>query len=143
MDEAEAFGRDRVSARGRALVVESPADMPEWEYREHRRAMIVVRGERYFVAEKRLRPGGGYRYRLEPWEDGASVPGREIVYDAAHAIARDADARTAARRGAVEKALFFVSPLLGLLTGLLGVGNPRLEAPGALALTKAPDRGCG
>jgi hypothetical protein len=115
MDDGEAFGRDRVTARGRGLVVDSPADMPEWEFREHRRAVIVVRGERYFVAEKRMLDRGAYRYRLEPWEEGAGVPGRVIAYDAAYAIARDAAARTAARRGWIEKGLFFVNPLLGLL----------------------------
>ena len=114
-DDGEGFGPDRVSARGGALVVESAADMPDWEFRQYRRTAIVVRGARYCVAEKRLLPGGTYRYRLEPWVDGADVPGRTIVYDAAWATARDAEARTAARRDGIAKALFFVGPLLGLL----------------------------
>ena len=115
MTGAFAFGRDRVSFRGETVVVESPADMPEWEYREHRRTAILFRDACYFVAEKRLLPGGSYRYVLQPWEDGVGVPGRTVTYDADYAAARDAASRTASRRDGVAKALFFVSPLLGLL----------------------------
>jgi hypothetical protein len=89
--------------------------MPEWEFREHRRTRIEVDGQRYFVAEKRLLPDGTYRYLLEPWVDGVGVPGRSIVYDARYVAARDAAARTAARREGVSRALFFVGPLLGFL----------------------------
>ena len=115
MAGAEAFGRDRVSFRGDTVIVESPADMPDWEYREHRRTAILFRDACYFVAEKRLLPGRSYRYLLQPWEGGLGVPGRTITYDAGYAVARDAGARTASRRDGIAKALFFVGPLLGLL----------------------------
>jgi hypothetical protein len=111
----EALGPDRLTSRGSAFVVDSPADMPDWEFRQYRRTAIVVRGARYHVTEKRLLGSGRYRYLLERWPDGADVPGRTIVYDAAYVADRDAGARTAARRDRVGKALFFVGPLLGLL----------------------------
>lgn len=95
--------------------MESHADMPDWEFRQYRRTAIVVRGERYFVAEKRLLADGSYRYVLEPWVDGADVPGRTINYDVGYVAERDAAARTNARRDRVSRALFFVGPLLGLL----------------------------
>jgi hypothetical protein len=109
------FGRDRVSFRADTVIVESPADMPDWEFREHRRAKIRFEDVCYFVAEKRLLPGGFYRYLLQPWEGGLGVPGRTITYDATYVTARDAAARTLTRRDRVAKALFFVGPLLGLL----------------------------
>ena len=112
---AEAVGADRVWTRGITVVVESAADMQEWELRQYRRTAIVVGGERYAVVEKRLLDGGGYRYVLEPWPEGVDVPGRTVVYDADYANARDAAARLATRRDRVGKALFFVGPLLGLL----------------------------
>ena len=113
--KAEAFGADRVWTRGETLVVESAADRPEFELRQYRRTAILVGGARYAVAEKRLLDGGGFRYVLEPWPEGADVPGRTIVYDAEYAGARDAAARLATRRDRVGKTLFFVGPLLGLL----------------------------
>lgn len=106
---------DRVRRDGVGIVIETPADMPEWEFREHRRTQIEVDGARYFVGEKRLLPDGTYRYLLEPWVDDLGVPGRAIVYDAGYVSARDAAARTAARREGVSRALFFVGPLLGFL----------------------------
>lgn len=112
---AETVGRDAVRFRGAALVVESAADMPDWEFRDYRRTAILFREETYFVAEKRLLPGGSYRYVLQPWGNAADLPGRTMTYDEAYALARDATARTNARRDAVSKALFFVSPLLGFL----------------------------
>lgn len=112
---AELVGRDAVRFRGPALVVESAADMPEWEFRQYRRTAILFRGVTYFVAEKRLLRGGSYRYVLEPWGDAAGLPGITLTYDDAWAAARDAAARTTGRRGAISKALFFVSPLLGFL----------------------------
>ena len=124
---AEAVGADRVWTRGTTVVVESAADMPEWELRQYRRTAIVVGGQRYAVVEKRLLDGGGYRYVLEPWPEGADVPGRTVVYDAEYANARDAAARLATRRDRVGKALFFVGPLLGLLPapGQAGPGRSR------------------
>ena len=67
------------------------------------------------MAEKCLLPGGAYRYVLEPWVDGVDVPGRTITYDEGYAAARDGSARDEVRRDRVSAALFFVSPLLGLL----------------------------
>src|SRR5688500_12791418 len=110
-----AVGADSVHFRETSVVVESAADMPDWEFRDYRRTAILYSGRQYFVAEKRLLPGGGYRYTLQPWGDPGELPGRTIVYDASYATARDAAARTGARRDAVSKALFFVSPLLGFL----------------------------
>ena len=112
---AEAVGRDVVRVRENAVVVDSAADMPEWEFRDYRRTAVVFRERKYFVAEKRLLPGGSYRYVLEPWVEGADVAGRTITYDEAYAATRDTDRRTATTRDRVSKALFFVSPLLGLL----------------------------
>ena len=111
----ETVGRDVVRFRGSALVVDSAADMPDWEFRDYRRTAVLFRSGTYFVAEKRLLPGGSYRYVLEPWVDGVDVPGRTFTYDDAYARARDADARDGARRDRAAAALFFVSPLLGLL----------------------------
>src|SRR5688500_1277582 len=111
----EAVGSDVVRFRGSALVVESAADMPDWDFRDYRRTAVLFRDRKYCVAEKRLVPGGWYRYVLEPWVDGADVPGRTITYDAGYSAARDAAARDGARRDRVSAALFFVSPLLGLL----------------------------
>lgn len=111
----ESIGRDTVRFRGTAVVVDSAADMPEWEFRDYRRTAILFREQRYFVAEKRLVPGGSYRYVLEPWGDLADLAGRTITYDDSYAAARDAAARTGARRDRASKALYFVSPLLGLL----------------------------
>ncbi len=111
----ETVGRDAVRFRGSAVVVDSAADMPDWEFRDYRRTAVLFRDQKYFVAEKRLLPGGSYRYVLEPWVDGVDVPGRTITYDEGYAAARDADARDAVRRDRASAALFFVSPLLGLL----------------------------
>ena len=111
----EAVGRDAVRLYGSALLVDSAADMPDWEFRDYRRTAVLFRDQRYFVAQKRLLPGGSYRYVLEPWGELADLPGRTITYDAAYAAARDADARHGKRRDRVSAALFFVSPLLGLL----------------------------
>ena len=111
----ETVGRDVVRLYGSGLVVETAADMPDWEFRDYRRTAVQFRDQRYFVAQKRLLPGGSYRYVLEPWGDLADLPGRTITYDAAYAAARDADARDGKRRDRVSAALFFVSPLLGLL----------------------------
>lgn len=111
----ETVGRDAVRFRGSAVVVDSSADMPDWEFRDYRRTAVLFRDQKYFVAEKRLLPGGSYRYVLEPWVDGVDVPGRTITYDEGYAAARDADARDAVRRDRASAALFFVSPLLGLL----------------------------
>ena len=111
----ETVGRDAVRFRGSALVIDSAADMPDWEFRDYRRTAVLFRDRKYFVAEKRLLPGGSYRYVLEPWVDGAEVPGRTITYNEAYAAARDAAAREGARRDRASAALFFVSPLLGLL----------------------------
>ena len=111
----ETVGRDAVRFRGSAVVVDSPADMPDWEFRDYRRTAVLFRDQKYFVAEKRLLPGGSYRYVLEPWVDGVDVPGRTITYDEGYAAARDADARDAVRRDRASAALFFVGPLLGLL----------------------------
>lgn len=112
---AETVGRDAVRFRGSALVVDSAADMPDWEFRDYRRTAVLFRDQKYFVAEKRLLPGGSYRYVLEPWGDAADLPGRTIAYDDGYAAARDAAARDGARRDRASAALFFVSPLLGLL----------------------------
>src|SRR5688500_12356791 len=111
----EAVGSDRVRLRDASVVVDSRADMPDWEFRDYRRTAILFRDRQYFVGEKRLLPGGSYRYVLQPWEDPGELPGRTIVYDAEYAIARDAAARTTARRDGVSAALLFVSPLLGFL----------------------------
>lgn len=111
----ETVGRDTVHVGGRAVVVDSAADMPDWEFRDYRRTAVLFRDQRYFVAEKRLLPGRKYRYVLAPWGDLADLPGRTITYDDAYAAARDADARDGKRRDRVSAALFFVSPLLGLL----------------------------
>jgi hypothetical protein len=111
----ETVGRDAVRFRGSALVVDSAADMPDWEFRDYRRTAVLFRDETYFVAEKRLLPGGSYRYVLETWGDAADLPGRTITYDDGYAAARDAAARDGARRDRASAALFFVSPLLGLL----------------------------
>lgn len=111
----EAVGSDAVRFRGSAVVVESAADMPDWDFRDHRRTAILFRGQTYFVAEKRLLDDGSYRYVLEPWVGGVGVPGRTITYDEGYASARDADARDGKRQDRVSAALFFVSPLLGLL----------------------------
>jgi hypothetical protein len=110
-----AIGRDLVRLYESGIVVESAADMPDWEFRDYRRTAVLFSDRRYFVAQKRLLPGGSYRYVLEPWGDLADLPGRTITYDAAYAAARDADARDGRRRDRVSAALFFVSPLLGLL----------------------------
>jgi hypothetical protein len=111
----ETVGRDVVRFRGSAVVVESAADMPDWEFRDYRRTAVLFRERKYFVAEKRLLPDGGYRYVLEPWGDLVDLPGRIITYHHAYAAARDAAVRDEARRDRVSEALFFVSPLLGLL----------------------------
>ena len=95
--------------------MESAADMPDWEFRDYRRTAVLFRDRKYFVAQKRLLPGGSYRYVLEPWGDLADLPGRTITYDDAYAAARDKAVRDEARRDRVSEALFFVSPLLGLL----------------------------
>lgn len=111
----DAVGADRVRLRGDSVVVDSRADMPEWEFRDYRRTAILYRDRQYFVAEKRLLAGGAYRYVLQPWGDSGDLPGRTLVYDDSYAAARDAAARTGARRDAISKALFFVGPLLGFL----------------------------
>jgi hypothetical protein len=111
----EAVGPDTVHFRGALVVVDSHADMADWDFRDYRRTAIVFRDRTYFVAEKRLMPGGAYRYVLEPWHGGADVPGRTVLYDDAYAAARDAAGREGARRDRVGAALWFVSPLLGLL----------------------------
>lgn len=111
----EAVGADRVRLRDASVVVDSRADMPDWEFRDYRRTAILYGDRQYFVAEKRLLPGGSYRYVLQPWGDPGELPGRTIVYDAAYATARDMAARTTARRDGVSAALLFVSPLLGFL----------------------------
>ena len=111
----ETVGRDTVRFRGSAAVVESAADMPDWEFRDYRRTAVLFRDRRYFVAQKRLMPAGSYQYVLEPWGDLVDLPGRTITYDDAYAAARDAEARDGKRRDRVSAALFFVSPLLGLL----------------------------
>ena len=111
----EAMGADRVRLREASVVVDSAADMPDWEFRDYRRTAILFRDRQYFVAEKRLLPGGAYRYVLQPWGDSGDLPGRTIVYDAEYVTARDAAARTTARRDGVSAALLFVSPLLGFL----------------------------
>jgi hypothetical protein len=112
---AETVGRDAVRFRGAALVVDSAADMPDWEFRDYRRTAVLFRDQKYFVAEKRLLPGGSYRYVLEPWGEAADLPGRTITYDDGYAAARDAAVRDGGRRDRASAALFFVSPLLGLL----------------------------
>jgi hypothetical protein len=112
---AETVGRDIVRFRGHAVVIESAADMPDLEFRDYHRTVVLFREGKYFAAEKRLLPGGMYQYVLEPWMDGADVPGRTITYDEAYATERDGSARDEVRRDRVSAALFFVSPLLGLL----------------------------
>lgn len=101
--------------RENAVVVDSAADMPDWDYRDYRRTAILFGGRQYFVAEKRLLPEGTYRYVLEPWVAGVDVLGRTITYDEGYAAARDAAARDEAGRDRVSAALMFVSPLLGRL----------------------------
>jgi hypothetical protein len=115
MPERRAVGRDVVRFRGNAVVVDSPADMPDWDFRDYRRTAILFSGQTYFVSEKRLLPEGSYRYVLEPWITGVDVPGATLAYDEAYVAARDAAARDGARRDRLSAALFFVSPLLGLL----------------------------
>jgi hypothetical protein len=112
----ETVGRDAVRFRGSAVVVESAADMPDWDFRDYRRTAVLFRGQQYFVAEKRLLPGGSYRYVLEPWGALVDLPGRTITYDDGYAAARDMASRDEKRRDRASAALFFVSPLLGLLS---------------------------
>ena len=111
----EAVGGDAVRFRGRAVVIESAADMPDWDFRDYRRTAILFRGQTYFVAEKRLLADGAYQYVLEPWGALVDMPGRTVTYDEGYAAARDGASRHEKRRDRASAALFFVSPLLGLL----------------------------
>lgn len=114
-----AIGGDQVRFRGDAVVVESAADMPDWEFRAYRRTAVLFRDQRYFVSEKRLLPGGSYRYVLEPWGDLTDLPGRTIVYDEAYVVRRDAERRDAVRRDRASAALFWFGPLMGFLPSRL------------------------
>ena len=113
----ERLGSDRVSVDGDRLVVESRADMPGWEVRSFRRAAIVYRGERYFVAAKE-REGGRFRYTLERWDDDrGDIDGGSIEYDADFVAARDGDARARAAASGVRAFLVPLYPLIGMLPG--------------------------
>ena len=113
----EKLGSDRVSAEGERLLVESRADMPGWEVRSFRRAAIVYRGDRYFVAAKE-REGGRFRYSLERWDDERDdIDGGSIEYDADYVAARDGDARTRAAASGVRALLVPLYPLIGMLPG--------------------------
>ena len=54
----EAVGRDHVRFRGGAVIVDSAAEMPDWEFRAYRRTALMFRDRRYFVSgpHHRLRP---------------------------------------------------------------------------------------
>src|SRR5262245_32205871 len=115
----ERVGSDRVSAEGERLVVESRADMPGWEVRAFRRAAIVYRGERWFVAAKK-REGAGFRYTLEHWDDArADIDGGVIEYDAGYVYARDAAERARAVAGGTRAFVLPFYPLIGLLPSAL------------------------
>jgi hypothetical protein len=113
----ERVGSDRVSIEGARLVVESRADMPGWEVRSFRRASIVYRGDRYFVAAKD-REGGRFRYTLERWDDDrGDIDGGSIEYDAHYVAARDGTARARAAASGVRALLVPFYPLIGMLPG--------------------------
>lgn len=114
------IGSDQVRFRGGAVVVDSAVEVSDWEFRAYRRTALLFRDRRYFVSEKRLLPGGSYRYMLEPWgDDLADLPGRTIVYDEGYAARRDAERRDAVRRDRVSAVLFWCGPLLGFLPSRL------------------------
>lgn len=113
----ERVGSDRVTAADGRLVVESRADMPGWEVRDFRRAAIVYRGGRWFVAAKE-RSGGGFRYTLEPWDDERNdIDGGSIEYDERYVVERDRARRGRAVAKGVHPFLIPLYPLIGLLPG--------------------------
>jgi hypothetical protein len=113
----ESVGSDRVSADGSRLVVESRADMPGWEVRPFRRAAIVHRGARWFVAAKE-RERGRFRYVLEPWDDErGDIDGGVIEYDEEYVAARDGASRARAAASGVRALLLPFYPVIGLLPG--------------------------
>jgi hypothetical protein len=113
----ERVGSDRVSVDGSRLIVESRADMPGWEVRSFRRAAIVHRDQRWFVAAKD-RERGRFRYVLEPWDDErGDIDGGVIEYDEEYVTARDSASRARAAASGVRTILLPFYPLIGLLPG--------------------------
>ena len=112
----EKLGSDQILARGSRVIVFSRADMEGWEVRAFRRATILFRGERYFVAAKERR-AGGFRYVLErrPAEADDDLGGAVIEYGAPFVAERDAARTARVAATGVQVFLLPIYPLIGLL----------------------------
>ncbi len=108
------LGPDRIREHQDLLIIESPADMPELEYREYRKIVVRFRERLYTVREKRRDPAF-FTYVLEPCTPSPQeAPPRILDYDETFVTIRDEAARNADRLNS-EVAGAALSPLLGFL----------------------------
>jgi hypothetical protein len=119
-------GDDRVILRGEHLAVLSSTEMPDWEVRAHRKALIRYDGRTWTPLRKVACPGKRFRYELTPWNPGPmDAPGVEIDYGPDYVRHRDEAIRAGRRMNVVSTLLHWSSPLIGFL----GSGTKRrLEA---------------
>jgi hypothetical protein len=83
---------------------------------EHPGTAVSWDGEIFEVRAAEPLPGGGVRYRLEPWRDEHAIRRMEH-YDAANEAARAADRTDQRRRVGARGLSIVLAPLAGLLPG--------------------------
>ena len=113
------FSRDRVELRGDRLTIITPVavnDMPGWEVRRYRAAVIRFDGRTWRIIARSTAPDRTTRYDLVAWQPGTGeVTGPEIEYDADVVALRDHSLHIGRRRSRVTGLLRLIAPLTGFL----------------------------
>jgi hypothetical protein len=109
-------GPDRLTIGDDRLVIHSPADMRDWDVREHRRPLIHFDGRTWRLDRKAPCGGDAIRYELKPWSPShLELPGVEIRYGPDYVARRERERALRARRDRIAPGLGLISPLIGFL----------------------------
>ena len=117
LSEILAVGPDRLTIKGREVVIEALHEMPDWQVREYCRIPVRFQNRKYYLRQKA--PGQkpyAMRYFLTPWDaDSGTAQSGELCYDEQSVAEREGDLKTGQFESATRAVLLIFFPFLGLL----------------------------